>query len=140
MGRAVLTAVLLDTCTILWLAAGTPIRPETEATIEAARASRLVLVSPISAWEIAMKHARRPDDLGLRDTPEAFFDAFSRQSGVVVAPLTVRILIRSATLADYPHKDPADRMILATAAEHRARIVTGDRRILDYTDTAMAFR
>jgi PIN domain nuclease of toxin-antitoxin system len=140
VGRAVLTSILLDTCAILWLAAGTRIRADTEHAVEQARSTESLPISPISAWEIAMKHARRPDDLGLRDSPESFFNAFADQAGIVLATLSVRILVRSTALQHYPHKDPADRIIIATAAEHQARIVTGDHRILDYADDSMAFR
>lgn len=131
--------MVLDTCTILWLASGAPIRAASEAAIEAARREDAVLVFPISPWEIAMKHERRPADLGLSEAPEAFFAAFVGQTGVRLADLGVGILVRSTMLPDYPHKDPADRMIIATALEHRARIVTGDRRILDYLTDALEY-
>ena len=138
MGGAGLSAVVLDTCAILWLAAGRDPRSETAEAVEAARASDAVLVSPISAWEIALKHARRPEELGLREPPEAFFAAFAAQIGVRLVELSVAVLVRSTGL-DFPHRDPADRMIVATALEAGARVVTGDRRILDHRDDALAY-
>lgn len=139
MGGARLSAVVLDTCAILWLAAGRSPRAETEAVIEEARARDAALVSPISAWEIAMKHARRPEELGLKEPPEAFFGAFVAQIGVRLARLDVAVLVRSTRLADFPDRDPADRMIVATALEVGARVVTGDRRILDHVEGALGY-
>lgn len=139
MGRARLSAVVLDTCAILWLSSGAPIRAVSAGAIGAARTEDGVLVSPISAWEIAVKHARRPEELGLSEGPEVFFAAFVGQIGVRLVDLGVRVLIRSTELESYPHKDPADRIIIATSLEHGARIVTGDRRILDYLPDALAY-
>ena len=55
-----MSAVLLDTCAILWLAAGLAPREGVIELIEAARADDAALVSPISAWEIAQKEKKRP--------------------------------------------------------------------------------
>lgn len=139
MGGARLSAVVLDTCAILWLAAGRSPRAETAHAIKAARAQDAVLLSPISAWEIAMKHARRSEELGLKEPPGAFFGAFAAQIGVRLAELSVAVLVRSTGLEGFPNRDPADRMIVATALEAGARVVTGDRRILDHLDDALAY-
>lgn len=139
MGGAGLSAVVLDTCAVLWLAAGREPQPETAALIEAARGRDAVLVSPISAWEIAMKHARRPEELGLTEPPEVFFGAFAAQVGVRVAELSVAVLVRSTGLANFPNRDPADRMIVATAIDAHAQVVTGDRAILKHVRGAVEY-
>jgi PIN domain nuclease of toxin-antitoxin system len=86
------SAVLLDTCAILWLAAGLAPRDGVMALIEAARADDAALVSPISAWEIAQKEKRRPGSLGLAAPPLAVFERLAGQPGVRMAPLTPAIL------------------------------------------------
>jgi PIN domain nuclease of toxin-antitoxin system len=40
----------------------------------------------------------------------------------------------SSDLPDELHRDPADRIIIATAREYGLRLVTRDRKILDYAD------
>jgi len=126
------SAVLLDTCAILWLAAGVAPRGEVSALIEAARRDDAVLVSPISAWEIAHKHATCPGDLGLQVAPLAFWRRFAAQPGVRAVALTPEILMASTAIDGLATKDPVDRMIVATGEAFSARVVTGDRRILSH--------
>lgn len=139
MGRPGVSAVLLDTCAILWLAAGVAPHDDVTALIEAARRDDAVLVSPISAWEIAQKHATRPDDLGLQETPLAFWRRFATQAGVRAVALTPEILVASTGIDGLATKDPVDRMIVATGQAMAARVVTGDRRILAYMPDAIAY-
>ncbi len=47
-------------------------------------------------------------------------------------PIDNRILLKSVHLPYYAHPDPADRIIIATALNFGARLVTKDQRILDY--------
>jgi len=49
-----------------------------------------------------------------------------------VVALTPRIAYRSTTLPPPFHSDPADQIIVATAREMNATIVTKDQRIRDY--------
>lgn len=130
---------MLDTCAILWLAAGRRPRPETAQAIEAARARDAALLLPVSALEIAVKHARRPEELRLKEPPEALFGAFAAQIGLRLVELSVAVLVRSTRFDDFPSKDPADRMIVAAALAAGARVVTDDRRSLDHLDDALAY-
>ena len=60
-------------------------------------------------------------------------DAWRRENlgqGVIEIPLDGAIAVRAGLLPDM-HGDPADRIIIATALEGH-RLVTGDRRILDW--------
>lgn len=57
--------------------------------------------------------------------------AFSRP-GVQVAALTPEIAVRSSHLPGTLHGDPADRMLVATAMLMGLKLMTRDRRILDY--------
>ena len=43
-----------------------------------------------------------------------------------------RVLIASTDLPWETHSDPADRILIATAREYGLRILTRDRKILDY--------
>ena len=47
-------------------------------------------------------------------------------------PVDNRIAVRAVQLADFPHRDPADRMIVATALGMGASLVTADERLRAY--------
>ncbi len=49
-----------------------------------------------------------------------------------MVPLTPRIAYRSTVLPPPFHSDPADQIIVATAREMNATIVTKDQRVRDY--------
>ena len=49
---------------------------------------------------------------------------------VVVLPVTAEIAVRAASL-DWNHRDPCDRHIVATAAEHKLPLLTIDEKIHD---------
>ncbi len=124
--------ILLDTCALLWLAAGLAPRSGVAEALEAARADDGVLVSPISAWEIAQKERKRPGALGLAAPPLAVFRRIATQPGVRLAPLTPEILVASVALDGLATEDPVDRMIVATAMAMGARLLTADARMLAF--------
>lgn len=134
-----MSAVLLDTCAILWIGAGVAPAPSVAEAIEAARRDDAVLVSPMSAWEIAQKHRRRPADLGLVVAPPVFWRCFIDQPGVRTTPLTAAILMASVAIEGLETRDPVDRMLVATAEALGARLVTGDGRILAHLRTALSY-
>lgn len=49
------------------------------------------------------------------------------------APLTSEVALTTAQV-DVPHRDPADRMLLATAMVFNLELVTADRRLIDQTE------
>jgi len=51
---------------------------------------------------------------------------------LVVLPVTRAIALHAAYL-DWPHRDPCDRSIVATAAAHRLPLLTIDARMRDLT-------
>ncbi len=61
-----------------------------------------------------------------------WLDKVSRIEGVRFVPVDRNIAVKSADLPGEFHKDPADRMIVATARSLSAPLVTKDRRIRDY--------
>ena len=124
--------VLLDTCAAIWLMNGDPISSESRAAIREAQRQNLgVFVSPISAWEIATLAARNRLQLTL--DPQAWFDALLRLPGIRLAPMPAGILIASAFLPGQPPRDPADRIIAATAREQGQTVITRNGELTTYS-------
>jgi PIN domain nuclease of toxin-antitoxin system len=116
-------AILLDTCAAIWLVNGDPMTAQSRAAIGAAQGSGAgVYVSPISAWEIATLVAR--SRLQLASSPEAWFDRLVTLPGIRLAAMPPDLLIASAFLPGSPPRDPADRIIAATARAFGQAIVT----------------
>lgn len=121
--------LLLDTHTLVWLAAGHP-SLGTRATrlIDRALMASSVSVSAFTFWEIAMliergrlRHIRDPKDLR----------AQALAKGIQELPIDGVIAIAAAELRAF-HGDPADRIILATALEHGATLVTADATLREW--------
>jgi PIN domain nuclease of toxin-antitoxin system len=133
MGRRALTALLLDTCAAIWLSQDAPVATEAlEAVDQTARDGTPIFVSPMTAWEIGLLNAR--GRLALSMLPEDWFQALLAVPGMVLAELTPKILIASSFLPGEPPRDPADRIIAATARASRLQLVTRDRLLLDYAE------
>jgi PIN domain nuclease of toxin-antitoxin system len=122
--------VLLDTCAIIWLMNGDALSDASREAIASAQAGGGVLVSPISAWEIGMLAAR--GKLALTLTPEAWFASVLRQPGVALAAMPLEVLIASAVLPGQPPRDPADRIIAATARAYGQILVSRDGELVPY--------
>ena len=122
---------LLDTCAVLWIANGDPIRQPAAGALRDARGpgGRLA-VSPMTAWEIAMLTAK--GRIALSIDPEIWFDRFRSQPGVILAEMPPAVLIASCALPGSPPADPVDRILAATARSFGYTLVTRDRRLLDY--------
>lgn len=80
-------------------------------------------VSPISTWEIVLLH--ESGRLKLAGGPEVWLKKALAQAPVREAPLTheIALVTRSVQL---PHRDPADRFLVATALVHGFTLVTAD--------------
>ena len=122
--------ILLDTCAVIWLQAGSKFRPEAEAALQEAQAiGTQVLVSPITAWEIGLLVSK--GRLALSLPPLKWFERVL-DLGVDLASLSPDILIASSQLPGPPLRDPADRIIAATARAIGCRLMTRDRQLLDF--------
>lgn len=122
--------ILLDTCALLWLANGDSLSAfATAALAEAEGRAGGVVVSPISAWEIGQLAAR--GRILLPRAPLAWFEA-ALDAGIALAPMPPAVLVESSFLPGTALRDPADRIIAATARAYGYRIVTRDRVILDF--------
>ena len=124
-----MSPILLDTHAAIWAGSNT-LRPEAEVAINAAAARGELLISPISAWELGtlVKKGR----IRLHVPVEQYVRSLFGRPGVVIAQLSPLIAVASTTLPGAFHADPADRLLVATAAEYGAVFVTRDKQIQDY--------
>jgi PIN domain nuclease of toxin-antitoxin system len=87
-------------------------------------------VASISLWEFAMMVGR--GRIELRTTAEQWLDYAIHKTGLRVLELTPKVAVESCELPGDFHRDPADRIIVATARINSATLVTKDQKILDY--------
>jgi PIN domain nuclease of toxin-antitoxin system len=86
-----------------------------------------LLVCDISLWEIAMllQKGRVQVDLDC----QSFINLVLQANKTTVQPITPRIATLAVELADSVSKDPADRLIAATALAERVPLLTADRNL-----------
>lgn len=87
-------------------------------------------IASISIWEFAMMVSR--GQIRLRVSPEEWLDHATYRTGITVCNLTPRIALESCNLPGKFNKDPADRIIVATARIHKLKLITKDQNIIDY--------
>jgi PIN domain nuclease of toxin-antitoxin system len=123
--------LLLDTHAAIWITRNESLaRPAVDALNAAHQAAGIVFVSAITAWEIGLLVSRRR--LNLLTTPQRWFARLLDLPGIRLAELSPDILIASSFLPGEPPRDPADRILLATARELGAALITRDRLLLKY--------
>jgi PIN domain nuclease of toxin-antitoxin system len=123
--------LLLDTCTAIWITQDDPVAPEVAAAANAAyRQGVPVYVSPITAWEVGQLASR--NRLNFVVTPQRWFQRLLEVPGVQLADMSPDLLIAASFLPGRPPRDPADRIIAATARDLGAMLITRDRRLLAY--------
>jgi len=127
--------LLLDTHIALWLDSGDDrLQPSTRGLVDGCwRDGGTILLSAVTAWEIALLvHAGRID----LDLPvEAWIERFVQRPGVEPVPLSHRAASRSYQLHHLEHRDPADRLLIATAIELDCPLVTYDERIARFGES-----
>jgi PIN domain nuclease of toxin-antitoxin system len=136
-----LSRLLLDTCAVIWIAQDAPMEAKARKAIREAAMGGDLYVSPASAWEIGLlSRPRARSAPGPRFLPDArsWFSAFMARPGIRLAELTPDIAIEASHLPGAFHNDPADRLIIATARQMGAAVITRDSKILAYAETGHA--
>lgn len=127
-------AILLDTHIALWLDSGSgQLREPTRALIDRCwQEGGTILLSAVTAWEIALLVDTGRIDL---DIPvDAWVERFLARPGVEPVPLGHRAASRAYQLHHLEHRDPADRLLVATAIELSCPLVTYDDRIARFAN------
>jgi PIN domain nuclease of toxin-antitoxin system len=122
---------LLDTHVWLWLMSGEGnMKPSAIRAVEEGAHHGLVRVSAISVWEVAMLEAK--GRIRLSKGCLSWVNEALRAPGVKLIPLTPEIAVESSRLPGDFHGDPADRILVATARQEGAILLTRDEKILAY--------
>jgi len=125
--------LLLDTHIALWLDSGDDrLRASTRALIDGCwQNGGAILLSAITVWEIALLVDTGRIDL---DVPvAAWIERFLDCPGIEAVPLGHQAASRSYQLHHLEHRDPADRLLIATAIELACPLVTYDERIIRFS-------
>lgn len=129
---------LLDTHIVVWWWIDDAALPAEFARMldAAVDTGQAVALSAMTLWEIAMLASR--DRLQLSASVDAFIDDIEHHAVIRVLPLTGRIALESTRLGEALPRDPADRIIGATARCHGLRLMTADQRIRESGAIALA--
>lgn len=119
---------LLDTCTFLWIIAGSRELSLTAAKMFADPAHE-ILLSVVSVWEISVKHSL--GKLPLPASLDRFLLAQREMHGISILPLEERAVFHLHKLPRL-HRDPFDRMLVCQAIEHDCVLLTPDPLIVQY--------
>ncbi|CDZ36708.1 PilT protein-like protein [Neorhizobium galegae bv. officinalis] len=122
---------LLDTCAVIWMTQNELLAARAADAVSDSKAMGIpVYVSTATAWEMAMLVARGR----IHETRDAkrWYDSFRQETEVAEKSVTADLFMASCILPQPIHKDPIDRILIATAREHDLTIITRDRAILSY--------
>jgi PIN domain nuclease of toxin-antitoxin system len=124
--------ILLDTHALLWWLSDRDRLPAAarQRLDDLVAAGEMARVSAISCWEIAMLVDR--GRLELTMPAAAWVHHAQSLPFLEFVPLGPEEALAAVALPGFPHRDPADRMIVATALRLGATLVTADQRLRDY--------
>lgn len=120
--------LLLDTQCWLWMQAA-PERFSQTSRALLDDPDNVLLLSPVSAWEIATKHAL--GRLTLPAPPADYVPSRMKSSGVDALPLQHSHALQVAALP-WHHRDPFDRLLIAQAQVEDIAILSADRNLAPY--------
>jgi len=123
--------IVLDTHTLVWwVGHNERLSNSAEAVIKAAQEANALFVSSFTAWELALLDVH--GKLTFLPDLNTWFSAVSQLPGIYFVPVDHGIAMASVNLPGHFHKDPADRIIVATARNLAAAVVTADQKIRAY--------
>ena len=126
--------LLLDTHTWIWYAHGeTKLGPKSKAEIDSAIAASRAFISAVSLRELGMLVRKRRIELvrnGVPITVRAWAKSATRRLGVRVISVSGTLALASLDVVDLiDTKDPTDHIIVATAQNRAAVLVSADESI-----------
>lgn len=123
--------IVIDTHVLIWwLDRPEKLSTSAQKAIERSSKEREIIISTISTWEIYLLIKRKK--LTLSQEVDTWVQNVENLRSVFFVPIDNLIASKSVQLPEPIHKDPADRIIIATALINGAPLITNDRRILKY--------
>lgn len=118
--------MVLDTHTLLWWLSRDPLLPtRVEEHIRACRLGRgMLIISGVSLWELEWK--RRLGKLSVPGSVRPWIARLRGLRGVLLEGVSFELWVSMAEM-DWAHRDPADRLIAATALYYDVPVLTRDR-------------
>jgi len=123
--------IVLDTHAWIWFISNPEnLSKRAKKAVNDAAKDKSILISSISAWELALlvKKNRLKLTLEVAD----WIAKSESLSFIQFVPVTNSIAVKSVNLPLPLHPDPADRIIIATALSVGAPVVTKDKKLLGY--------
>lgn len=124
-----MSAPLLDTHAWLWWLGCDPrLGRLALEQLDALPADERPYLSEISLWEVAMLAEQRR--ITLSPSIGGWLETAAHPRSVRVVPITPAIAAETAALPEWFHRDPADRVIVATGRTLAVPLLSHDRRIV----------
>lgn len=117
--------IILDTHTWIWW-----VTESQQLSIKAKQAitkAESLGVSIISCWEVAMLVAKQR--IGFNIDVQEWIEQALKRPKVQLLPLDPNLVVTSTRLPGNFHKDPADRMIVASCLKYGVPLISKDQRI-----------
>ena len=125
---------LLDTHTWIWWNMNPKkLSPKVTGLISKPNQYDELLLSAISPWEFCKLLEK--NKIGISCNPEDWMRIALDMPKLRLVPLSPQIAYKSTILPQPFHNDPADQIIVATARNENATILTKDEKILEYQHT-----
>lgn len=125
-----MSPLLLDTCATIWTIEDQLSVEAAELLTERFRRDETVYLSPITAWELGLLFSR--GRLRSAVSPAEYWRRIVNIPNVRLADMPPEVLLQSSFLPDDILRDPADRIIAATAREYGMTVMTRDRSLLAF--------
>ncbi len=125
--------IVLDTHVWVWYVSNPEVLSQNarQAIEQEASGEKLIFISVISTWEVALLVSRKRLQLTMDVR-----DWIAKSEAITFfhfVPIDNNIALASVSLPAPLHQDPADRIVIATALNKGAPLVTKDEKILDYS-------
>jgi PIN domain nuclease of toxin-antitoxin system len=133
-----MNAFLLDTHALIWWTEGIKLSTAVVESLTLAFDNGALYYSPISFWEIGMLDSK--EAYAFLPTFQTWTERAIAQSGAKSLDLKTNAAILSSRLPGDFHKDPADRLLVASALDAGATFVTRDTKILGWAQRTGALQ
>ena len=124
--------IILDTHIWIWWVNESPRLTENQKQIIKENQVNGLGISVISCWEVAKLVEKKR--LILSIPVEEWLEKASTYPGIKILNLSIPILVESTQLIGF-HNDPADQIIVATSKVKNSKLLTVDKKILNYSGT-----